>query len=79
MLLATSRKTLFTIRSTQRVSQVVNGRGTTTVPMMLAQAVSTSRPPKTAATARAAVGTTIGLSSPVGSPAANLPGTARPR
>src|SRR5487761_1117782 len=54
------RNALFTMRSTERVSQLLTGRGTMTVPMMLAQAVRTRTPPITAASARTAIGTTIG-------------------
>ena len=59
----TSRNAPFTIRSTQRVSQLLTGRGTISVPMTLVHAVSTSRPPATAATSRAAKRHHHGISS----------------
>src|SRR5262245_8904988 len=62
----TSRNAQFTLRSAHRVSQLLTGRGTISVPMMLAHAVSTSRPPATAATERPASGTTMGPPQTVG-------------
>src|SRR5690242_8722738 len=56
---AASPKAPLTIRSTQRVSQLLTGRGTISVPTALTHAVSTSKPPATAATDRPASGTTI--------------------
>src|SRR6266516_4262683 len=47
-----------TIRSTHRVSQPPTERDTISVLVTLAHAASTSRPPATAATSRAATGTT---------------------
>src|SRR5215471_11622131 len=62
----TRRNTQFTLRSTHRVSQLLTGRGTISVPMTLAHAVSTSAAPKAAATQRAASGTTMGSPRTVG-------------
>src|SRR6266566_7202737 len=56
-----SRNTSVTIRSTHRVSQLLTARGTMSVPTTLAPAVSTSRPPATAAAERAPIGTTMVL------------------
>src|SRR5690348_12094763 len=53
-----SLKAPLTIRSTHRVSQLLTGRGTISVPTALAHAVSTSKAPATAATDRPASGTT---------------------
>src|SRR5690242_15626278 len=53
-----SLKAPLTIRSTHRVSQLLTGRGTISVPTALAHAVSTSKAPATAATNRPANGTT---------------------
>src|SRR5271157_699705 len=50
----------FTIRSTHRVSQPPTERDTISVPVTLAHAASTSRPPATAATSRPANGITMG-------------------
>src|SRR5690348_16230125 len=55
---AASLKAPLTIRSTHRVSQLLTGRGTISVPTALAHAVSTSKAPATAATDRPASGTT---------------------
>src|SRR5438552_16140222 len=55
----TSRKAPLTTRSTQRVSQLLTGRGTISVPTALVHAVSTSNAPATAATERPMSGTTM--------------------
>ena len=62
----TSRNTQFTLRSTHRVSQLLTGRGTISVPTMLAHAVSTSAAPAAPATQRPASGTTMGSPRTVG-------------
>src|SRR5579859_3008642 len=59
MKLIASQNTLFTDWSTPRVSQLVTGRGTMSVPVTLYQVVRTSTAPAAPATIRAASGTTI--------------------
>src|SRR5215469_13783766 len=63
MPLVTTWNAQFTLRSTHRVSQLLIGRGTISVPTMLAHAVSTSATPAAAATQRPASGTTMRFSS----------------
>jgi hypothetical protein len=56
---ATSPNAPVTNRSTHRVSQPPTERDTMSVPVTLAHAASTSRPPATAAISRTANGTTM--------------------
>jgi hypothetical protein len=62
----TIRNAQFTARSAHRVSQLVMARGTISVPMTLAHAVSTSTAPAAAANERPTSGTTMAFSSTVG-------------
>src|SRR5215469_7124624 len=55
----TSRKAPLTVLSTHRVSQLLTGRGTISVPTALAHAVSTSKAPAAAAIERPMSGITI--------------------
>src|SRR5215472_5746909 len=75
----TRRNTQFTLRSTHRVSQLLTGRGTISVPMTLAHAVSTSAAPTAAATQRAASGTTMGSPRDESGAMPNLLRPGRPR